>query len=153
AAERQDLEAPAKLLDAGAGCAAHAMGVDLVEAVAVLAHRVADRVGAIPEGAVEDAHVLVDQRLFVALEQRAHLGHDVGEIGREIAHVAPVRASAMPTSRASAPGAATMERPTGRPSTVDPGRLTCGTPVRPPWAHRHKMRSRTGWSADWAWPV
>ena len=49
----------------------------------------------------------------------------------------------MPTSRASAPGAATMERPTGRPSTVDPGRLTCGTPVRPPWAHRHRMRSRT----------
>ena len=89
AAERQDLEAPAELLGAGPGWAAHAMGVDLVEAVAVLAHRVADRVRAIPEAAVEDVHVLVDQRLLVALEQRAHLGHDVGEIGREIAHAAP----------------------------------------------------------------
>ena len=38
------------------------------------------------------------------------------------------------TSAASLPRAPTMDRPTGSPSTVAPGRLTCGTPVSPPCA-------------------
>jgi hypothetical protein len=54
------------------------MGVDLIEAVTVLAHRVANGIRALPEGGVEDVHVLVDQRLLVALEQRTHLGNHVG---------------------------------------------------------------------------
>jgi hypothetical protein len=53
-------------------------------------------------------------------------------------------ARATATSIASAPRAPTMERPIGNPSTVAPGILTCGTPVRPPCEQRQEMRSRSG---------
>ena len=56
------------------------------------------------------------------------------------------------TRVASLPRGPMMDRPTGRPSTVAPGRLTCGTPVSPPWAHRQVMRSRSGSSTDSGWP-
>ena len=50
-------------------------------------------------------------------------------------------AAATATSVASLPGPATVDRPTGRPSTRAPGMLTSGTPVSPPWQHRHSRRS------------
>src|ERR1700730_9498351 len=43
-----------------------------------------------------------------------------------------VRLDATAISVASLPGAPTIDRPTGNPSTVAPGMLTCGTPVNPP---------------------
>jgi hypothetical protein len=58
APEREDLEAQALLLDAGARRARDAMGVDRGEPVAVLVQCVADRVRAVPEGGVEDVDLL-----------------------------------------------------------------------------------------------
>ena len=46
-----------------------------------------------------------------------------------------------------------IDRPTGSPSTVAPGRLTCGWPACPPWAQRQVMRSRSGSSTDSGWPT
>src|SRR5688572_18354648 len=66
ATEGQDLQANALLLDARARGPRHAVRVDLGKAIAVLVERVADGVGAVPEGRVEDLHVLVDERLLVA---------------------------------------------------------------------------------------
>ena len=60
------------------------MGVDLVKAVAVLVHGVADGVRALPESRVEDVDVLVDQRLLVALEERADLVDDLGDVGCQV---------------------------------------------------------------------
>ena len=60
--------------------------MDAVETVAVLGVGEADGVRAVPEGAIEHLDVLVDQRLLVALEQSAHLGHDLGNVGRQILH-------------------------------------------------------------------
>src|SRR5688572_20633658 len=91
ASQRQDLEPSSRLLGAGAEGSAHPMGVNLVEAVAVLGVREADRVGAVPERAVEDLDVLVDQRLLVALDPLPHLGDDLAAIGRQIGHrVSPI---------------------------------------------------------------
>src|SRR5262249_6197951 len=125
AAQGQDLEPQALLLDAGPGRAGHAMGMDLVEAVAVLMHGVADGVLTLPEGGVEHRDVLVDQGLLVALEQRPDFRHDLGNVGRQILHAASI-ARATATSVASLPRGPMMERPTGRPSTSAPGMLTCG---------------------------
>src|SRR5262249_19381870 len=61
AAQGQDLEPQAPLLDAGPRRARHAMGMDLVEAVAVLVQGVTDGVRALPESGVEHRDVLVDQ--------------------------------------------------------------------------------------------
>src|SRR2546426_5215554 len=78
--------------------------------------------------------VLVDQRLLVALEQRAHLRHDLGDVGDHIHHRAASSALATATSPASLPWPPTIDNPTGRPATLVPGTLTCGTPVSPPCA-------------------
>ena len=43
-----------------------------------------------------------------------------------------VRLDATAISVASLPGPPTIDRPTGKPSTVAPGMLICGTPVNPP---------------------
>ncbi len=119
AAQGEDLEADAPLLDAGSGRPGHPVGVDLAEAVAVLVERVADGVRAVPEGRVEHVDVLVDQGLLVALEQRAHLGHDLRQIGGQLVagHSTASMAFATATSVASAPRAARMESPTGSPFT------------------------------------
>ena len=42
----------------------------------------------------------------------------------------------------------TIDSPTGKPSTLAPGMLICGTPVSPPCAHNPRMRLRTGSSAE-----
>src|SRR5262249_42613138 len=56
----------------------------------------------------------------------------------------PAAASVCATATrvASVPRPPRIDRPTGRPSTVLPGILTWGTPVRPPCAARHRIRSR-----------
>src|SRR4029077_18929808 len=146
----------ALFLDAGTRRPRHTVGVDLVEAVTVLVHGVADRVRARPERGIEHVDVLVDQGLLVALEQAAYLLDDFREVRRQILHVAvfPAFSSACATATrlASLPRGPMMDRPTGRPSTVAPGRLTCGWPASPPWAHRQVMRSRSGSSTDSFWP-
>ncbi|OGK80968.1 MAG: hypothetical protein A2X53_10535 [Candidatus Rokubacteria bacterium GWA2_70_23] len=73
AAEREDLQADALLLDARPGRPCDPVRVDLAEAVAVLVQRVADGVRAVPERGVEPLHGPVDERLLVALEQVTHL--------------------------------------------------------------------------------
>src|SRR5262249_58462648 len=94
----------------------------------------------------------IDEWLLVALEDLGPFGNDLGQIRREIGHRDCSIAAASATSVASVPGAPRIERPTGRPSTSAPGTLTCGTPVRPPCAQRHRMRSRTQLSAVSDWP-
>src|SRR5262245_64046819 len=151
AAKRQDLQSDSSLLGARAGRPSDAVGVDLVEAVAVLGERVADGVRAVPERRVQHIDVLVDQRLLVALEQRAHLRHDLGDVDGHVHHRAASSALATATSAASLPWPPTIDNPTGRPSTLAPGTLTCGTPVSPPCAASPRMRARTGSSADSGW--
>src|SRR5262249_23718435 len=151
AAHGQDLQSQTPFLDAGTRRTGHPMGVDLVEAVAVLVHRIANGMRAPPEGGVENGDVLVDQGLLVALEEGAHFLDHTRQVGGKIHHAAP---SARPTatSVASLPRGPMMERPTGMPSTWVPGMLTCGWPVSPPCAQRHVMRSRIGPSTDNRWP-
>src|SRR5207247_7278553 len=117
ATERENLETDALFLDPRSGRARDAEGVDRVEAVAVLGHRVADRVRAVPERRVEHVDVLVDERLLVALEQRADLGHHLGHIGRHVDHRLASIAFATATRAASLPRAPRMDSPTGSPST------------------------------------
>jgi hypothetical protein len=50
--------------------------------------------------------------------------------------------------RVAAGAADDREADTGRPSIVAPGRLTCGMPASPPWAHRQRMRSRCALATD-----
>src|SRR5262249_9266357 len=147
-AERQDFQTDPPLLDARSGRPRHTMAVDLVEAIAVLAKRVADGVRTVPERGVQHVHVLVDQCLLVALEQVADFRHDLGDVRCHVDHRAASMAFATATSVASLPRAPTMDRPTGTPATLAPGRLTWGRPVRPPWAVRHAMRARSGSSAE-----
>ena len=68
------------------------------------------------------------KRIFSLLSGRAPLLRGV----ELIAGHRMVRPDATAISDASLPGPPTIDRPTGRPSTVAPGMLTCGTPVRPP---------------------
>src|SRR5882724_1236808 len=91
----EDLQPDALVLRSRSRRARNAVGVDFLEAVAVLVERVADRERAVPERRVEHVDVLVDQRLLVALEQRADFGHDFGDIGRHVDH------EACPTSTSS----------------------------------------------------
>src|SRR3989442_3199158 len=97
--------------------------------------------------------VLVNQRLLVALEQRGHLRHDLGDVDGHVHHRAASSALATATSAASLPWPPTIDNPTGRPSTLAPGTLTCGTPVSPPCAAISRMRARTGSSAGSGWPL
>jgi antitoxin component of RelBE/YafQ-DinJ toxin-antitoxin module len=60
------------------------MGMDLIEAIAILVQRVADRVRAPPERRIENIDVLVDQRLLVALEDLAQLFDNLGNVWRQI---------------------------------------------------------------------
>src|SRR5947208_9778801 len=53
------------------------------------------------------------------------------------------KARATATRVASLPRAPTIDSPTGRPSTIAPGMLTCGAPVSPPWQHNAVIRSRS----------
>src|SRR5260370_10184236 len=156
APQRQDFQPNAPFLDAWARRPRHAVGMDLGEAVAVLVHGVADGVRAPPEGGVQHVDVLVDQRLLVTFEQSTDLLDDFREVRLEVLHVAVFSAfsnsSATATRVASLPRGPMMDRPTGRPSTVAPGRLTCGWPANPPWAHRQVARSRNGSSTDSLWP-
>src|SRR5204862_4071209 len=101
-----------------------------------------------PEGRIEHRDILRLECRLVALEQLSHLGNDLGDIRDEVLHAMFSTALATATSIASCPCAPRMERPTGRPLMVAPGMLTCGTPVRPPCAARHVMRSRTMLSAE-----
>src|SRR6185437_6375428 len=120
ASERQDLEADAALLDAGAGRAGHTVLMNGFEAVAVLVQRVTNGVRAVPEGRIEHRDVLrLDCRL-VPLEQLSHLGDDLRDIRGEILHVMSSTALATATSVAYCPCAPIMDRPTGRPLTVPP---------------------------------
>src|SRR5215831_14000995 len=151
AAHGQDLQSQAPFLDAGTRRTSHAMGVDLVEAVAVLVHRIANGVRAPPEGGVENGDALVDQGLLVAFEQGADFLDHFWLVGGEILHAAS-NARAAATSVASLPRGPMMERPTGKPSTSAPGMLTCGWPVSPPCAQRQVMRSRNGPSTANRWP-
>ena len=61
------------------------------------------------------------------------------------------KARATATRVASPPRGPMIDSPTGRPPTVAPGRLTCGTPVSPPCAHRQVMRPRSASVADSGW--
>src|SRR4029450_13912400 len=78
APERQDLEADAALLDAGARRAGHPVLVNGFESVAVLLERIPNRVRAVPEGRIEYRDVLRLECRLIALEQLAHLGDDLG---------------------------------------------------------------------------
>ena len=95
----------------GAGRAAHPVGVDLVESVAVLVQSVADGVGTSPKGVVEHRHVLFDERALVALEPGPHLLDDFRQVGSEIIHRVSSRALATAASRSSEPGAPMSESP------------------------------------------
>src|SRR5258708_20726108 len=53
AAERQDFQPNAPFLDAGTGRPRHAVGMDLLEAIAVLVQAVADPLRPLPEGVAE----------------------------------------------------------------------------------------------------
>src|SRR5262245_9774640 len=147
AAEREDLEANPLFLGARPRRARHAVRVDLREAIAVLVERVADGVRAVPERRIQHLDVLVDQCLLVTLEQRAHFRHDLGDVDGHVHHRAASSALATATSAASRPWPPTIDNPTGRPSTLAPGTLTCGTPVSPPCAASRRIRARTGSSA------
>src|SRR5437899_1460647 len=153
AAEREDFETDPLLLGARPRRARHAVRVDLRKAIAMLVERVANGVRAVPERRVQHLDVLVDQRLLVALEQRAHLRHDLGDVDGHVHYRAASSALATATSAASLPWPPTIDNPTGRPSTLAPGTLTCGTPVSPPCAASPRMRARTGSSAASGWPL
>jgi hypothetical protein len=57
-------------------------------------------------------------------------------------------ARATATKVESQPRLPTIDRPTGKPSTVAPGMLICGTPVSPPWQQRQSRRSRCSLATD-----
>src|SRR5262245_19500997 len=116
--------------------AGHPVLVNILEAVTVLVERAANGVRAFHKVA-SSIDVLRLERPLIALEQFAHLGDDVGDIRGEVLHAVSSTALSTATSIASCPCAPTMEKPTGRPLTVVPGILTCGTPVGPPCAARH----------------
>src|SRR5688572_21824608 len=153
ATEGEDLETDALLLDARPGGPRHAVRVDLGEAVAVLVERIADRMRAVPERGVEHLHVLVDQRLLVALEDLTDLGHDLGPVRRRIDHQRASIARATATSVASLPWPPMIESPIGRPPTSAPGMLTWGTPVNPPCASMVVIRARSGVSVESGSPL
>src|SRR4030095_1705113 len=152
AAQRDDVEPVALLLGAGARRPGDAMSMDPVEAVPVLVVGEADGVRAVPERAVEHVDVLVDQGLLVTFEQSTDLFDHFRDVRRQILHAASI-ALATATSVASLPRGPMIDRPTGSPSTVAPGRLTCGWPACPPCAQRQVMRSRSGSSTDSGWPT
>src|SRR5579883_20579 len=153
-AQGDDVQPMTLFLGARARRACHAMGMDTVEAVAMLVVSDANGVRAVPESVVEDLDVLVDQRLLVGFEQRSHFFDDFRNIRLEIGHFAASRARATATKVASLPRGPIMERPTGNPSTVAaPGILTCGCPANPPCAQRQVMRSRSGSSVESFWPT
>src|SRR5207302_2517797 len=138
---------------ARAPAAPHRVEGDLRKAIAVLVECVANGVRAVPQRRVQHLDVLVDQRLLVALEQRAHLRHDLGDVDGHVHYRAASSALATATSAASLPWPPTIDNPTGGPSTLAPGTLTCGTPVSPPCAASPRMRPRTGSSAGSDWPL
>src|SRR5262245_13662434 len=83
-AERDDFEPDPILFDTRPGRPPHAVGGAPRGPVAVRLQRVADGVRAVPERRVQHLDVVVDQRLLVALEQRAHLRHDLGDVGGRV---------------------------------------------------------------------
>src|SRR5215813_5812774 len=119
-------------------------GVDRLESVAVVSERVTDGAGVIPEARVEHVHVIGVERLLVALEGRAHLGHYLGQVDLHVTHLSvggegTMRAATTPSrsrraatrkSVASRQGAATSCTPTGSGPGPATGTDMTGRPTK-----------------------
>ena len=137
-------------------------------AVEVLGDAVADGALVLAEQGVERRHVVGDQRLLVALEGLAHLGHHLGQVDRPWL-LLPIRPAAAPatallfssacamrSATSSRQGAAMICTPIGSGASGT-GTATTGRPMNEMGCVKMPMLGRSGTSAPSSimvcWPM